>query len=285
MAANVMGMPPEQIASFQYQLEHINDDRRPFLYTVTWTLWFLAVTAICLRFYAQRMVRGTFKPEDGFIALGIVRLATAKYQMKSDGSVAGGDRTGYMLHYWHGCLLHLEFTCAYNTRRGIWLWATLDISQDKYGGCGQGMFCQRNSTTILTIKVLLHLSTALRPRYYVNKMVHSHIFPPNFPSSLLFQGRCLVYSRVRHLLVPYCNIWRHLPMYASQLRLEQEPTGPLYRLREFEYQHRYNQHSHRLHNHGHANANHMEAPAPNDQENRPFLHLLARWNCHSCKYT
>ncbi len=69
-----MDMPPEQIASFQHQQEHINDDRRPLLYSVTWTLWFLAVTTILLRFYAQRMVRSIFKPEDGLIVLGFVRL-------------------------------------------------------------------------------------------------------------------------------------------------------------------------------------------------------------------
>ena len=96
MAANVMNMSPEQTASFQYQQEHISDDLRPVVYAVTWILWCLAVTAIFLRFYAQRMARSNFKPEDSFVVLGLVRWATAKYEMRSDGSSAGWDRTGYM---------------------------------------------------------------------------------------------------------------------------------------------------------------------------------------------
>ncbi|ERF74577.1 hypothetical protein EPUS_00707 [Endocarpon pusillum Z07020] len=72
MAANVMGMSPEQIASFRYQQEHISDDLRPVVYAVTWILWCWAVTATFLRFYAQRMVRSTIKPEDGFVVLGLL---------------------------------------------------------------------------------------------------------------------------------------------------------------------------------------------------------------------
>lgn len=96
MAANVMDMSPEQIASFRYQQEHISDDRRQVIYAVTWILWCLAVTAFFLRFYAQRMERSSFKPEDGFVVLGLVRRATAKYEMRSDDSSAGWDRRGYM---------------------------------------------------------------------------------------------------------------------------------------------------------------------------------------------
>lgn len=96
MAANVMDMSPEQIASFRYQQEHISDDLRPVVYAVTWILWFLAATAICLRLYAQRMERSNFKPQDGLVVLGLVRRGTAKYEMRSDDSSAGWDRTGYM---------------------------------------------------------------------------------------------------------------------------------------------------------------------------------------------
>ncbi len=63
--------------------------------------------------------------------------------MRSDGCVVSRDRTGYLLYYWYGCPLVLEGTWTYNTRRGIWLWPTLDISQGRFGDYSQGMCFRR----------------------------------------------------------------------------------------------------------------------------------------------
>lgn len=73
--ADQTNMPPEQIMSIQYQMEHLGDDRRPVVIGVCWALWSLAVTAVGLRFWAKNIVRSGFKPEDGLILMGLVWLA------------------------------------------------------------------------------------------------------------------------------------------------------------------------------------------------------------------
>lgn len=80
------GMPPmspEQLASIQYQMENLDDDRRPVILGASWALWGLALIALGLRFYAQRMVRNGFKPEDGLILLAIVCYLSLKNYSKN----------------------------------------------------------------------------------------------------------------------------------------------------------------------------------------------------------
>ncbi len=72
MAAPVADMPPALVASLQYQQEHIEDDRTALLIEITWFLWTLAVIAVGLRFYAERMMRNRFKHHDALIILGLV---------------------------------------------------------------------------------------------------------------------------------------------------------------------------------------------------------------------
>lgn len=72
MASLVADMPPELIASLQYQQEHIDEDRTGTLVGVTWSLWTLAVVAVVLRFYAERMMRSPFRYHDMLILLGLV---------------------------------------------------------------------------------------------------------------------------------------------------------------------------------------------------------------------
>jgi hypothetical protein len=71
-AGLVANMTAEQIASFQYQKEHINDDRRPLVMGIQWGLWVLVVVALCLRFYAKSMIRSGLKLEDGLILFAFV---------------------------------------------------------------------------------------------------------------------------------------------------------------------------------------------------------------------
>jgi hypothetical protein len=78
MAGQAVNMPPGQIASIQYQLQHLNDDRRPVVYGACWALWCLAILAIGLRFYAKRIVRSGFKLEDGLLLLSMVWRALRK---------------------------------------------------------------------------------------------------------------------------------------------------------------------------------------------------------------
>jgi hypothetical protein len=72
MAAPVPEMPPEMIASLQYQKEHIHEDRRAELIGVAWLLWTLAAVATGLRFYAERMLRNRVGYHDALILLGLV---------------------------------------------------------------------------------------------------------------------------------------------------------------------------------------------------------------------
>lgn len=65
-------LPPAAVASFQYQKEHINDDRRPLLLAVNWSLYALVLVALSLRIYAKRMIRGKFGLEDAWILLAFV---------------------------------------------------------------------------------------------------------------------------------------------------------------------------------------------------------------------
>jgi hypothetical protein len=64
---------PELEASIKFQLEHWNDDRRPAIITSGWVLYILAVVAVILRFYAKRLIRNSFKAEDGLILAALVR--------------------------------------------------------------------------------------------------------------------------------------------------------------------------------------------------------------------
>jgi hypothetical protein len=73
MAASTTGISPAQFASFQNQLRNFNDDRRPLLLAVSWSVWTFAAVAICLRFYAKRIMLNKFLTEDGLILLGLVR--------------------------------------------------------------------------------------------------------------------------------------------------------------------------------------------------------------------
>jgi len=73
MAAPTTHISPAQLASFQEQQRNFNDDRRPLLIGVTWSVWAFAAVAICLRFYAKRIMRNKFLTEDGLILLGLVR--------------------------------------------------------------------------------------------------------------------------------------------------------------------------------------------------------------------
>jgi hypothetical protein len=72
MADPFTNMPPEQVASIQYQLRHIDDDRRGVIIGACWALWVLAVIAMGFRFYAKCMIRSGFKAEDGMIVLALV---------------------------------------------------------------------------------------------------------------------------------------------------------------------------------------------------------------------
>jgi hypothetical protein len=78
MAGQAMDMPPEQVASIQYQLQHLNDDRRPVVNGACWALWGLAVVAMGLRFYAKRITQSGFKLEDTLLLLGMVCCAPRK---------------------------------------------------------------------------------------------------------------------------------------------------------------------------------------------------------------
>jgi hypothetical protein len=78
MAGQAVNMAPGQIASIQYQLQHLNDDRRPVVNGACWALWCLAILAIGLRFYAKRIVRSGFKLEDGLLLLSMVWRALRK---------------------------------------------------------------------------------------------------------------------------------------------------------------------------------------------------------------
>jgi hypothetical protein len=73
MAASTAGLTPPEITSFQDQQRNFNDDRRPLLLGVSWSMWTFAAVAICLRFYAKRIMRNRFLTEDGLILLGLVR--------------------------------------------------------------------------------------------------------------------------------------------------------------------------------------------------------------------
>lgn len=75
MEASAPEMPPELIASIQYQKEHIHEDRTGEMVGVAWFLWALAVVALGLRFYAERMVRNRFGYHDALILLGLVGSA------------------------------------------------------------------------------------------------------------------------------------------------------------------------------------------------------------------
>lgn len=77
MAAPSADMPPELLAALQYQKEHITDDHRALLIGIAWALWILAVIALVLRFYAERMVRTPFKYHDALIVLGLVGAPVA----------------------------------------------------------------------------------------------------------------------------------------------------------------------------------------------------------------
>jgi hypothetical protein len=72
MTTRVLDESAAQMASFQYQQQHIGDDRRPVLIGVSWSLWALAAVAIGLRFYAKRIMRNKLLLEDGLILLGLV---------------------------------------------------------------------------------------------------------------------------------------------------------------------------------------------------------------------
>jgi hypothetical protein len=72
MADPFANMPPEQIASIRYQLQHIDDDHRGVIIGACWALWALAIIAIGFRFYAKCMIRSGFKAEDGMIMLALV---------------------------------------------------------------------------------------------------------------------------------------------------------------------------------------------------------------------
>jgi hypothetical protein len=87
MAAPTTEMPPELLASLQYQQENIDDDRTSVLIGVCWFLLTLAIVAVGLRFYAERMLRNSFKLQDGLIILGLVRPALWKYLHRADGRV------------------------------------------------------------------------------------------------------------------------------------------------------------------------------------------------------
>jgi hypothetical protein len=65
-------MSPELQASIKYQFEHWGDDRRPAIITSGWVLYILAVVAVILRFYAKRLIRNSFKVEDGLILGALV---------------------------------------------------------------------------------------------------------------------------------------------------------------------------------------------------------------------
>lgn len=67
-------MPPEQIASIQHQLEHIDDNRQAVILGAGWSLWVAAIIAIVLRFYAKSMIRSKFKADDGMILIALVSL-------------------------------------------------------------------------------------------------------------------------------------------------------------------------------------------------------------------
>ena len=65
-------LTPTQLASFQYQQEHITDDCRPLLIGACAGLWAVVALAVCLRFYAKRIVRSKYQHEDGMILIGLV---------------------------------------------------------------------------------------------------------------------------------------------------------------------------------------------------------------------
>lgn len=87
MADPFANMPPEQIASIQYQLANADDDRSGVIYASTWALWFLAFVGILLRFYAKRIVNSGFLWEDGTIlaaflcATGLVIIPPSAHHM------------------------------------------------------------------------------------------------------------------------------------------------------------------------------------------------------------
>ncbi len=72
MAAPSADMSPELLASLQYQKENIDDDRRAMVIGISWALWVLAVVALVLRFYAERMIKNRFKYHDALIIFGLV---------------------------------------------------------------------------------------------------------------------------------------------------------------------------------------------------------------------
>lgn len=67
-----MDLPPEQLASIQYQQENITDSRIPEMIGVAVALWALATVAVAGRFYAERMLRNRFKLHDALIVAGLV---------------------------------------------------------------------------------------------------------------------------------------------------------------------------------------------------------------------
>lgn len=75
MAAPGVTLTPAQLASFKYQQEHITEDRRGVLIGACSALWALALVALCLRFYAKKILRSKYEHDDGLIILGFVWCA------------------------------------------------------------------------------------------------------------------------------------------------------------------------------------------------------------------
>ncbi len=69
-----MDLPPAQLASIQYQQEHITDNRIPEMLGVAVCFWALATVAVTGSFYAERMLRNRFKLHDALIVVGLVWL-------------------------------------------------------------------------------------------------------------------------------------------------------------------------------------------------------------------
>lgn len=134
MASEPTETSPAQVASFEYQQAHINDDLRPVLYAVPWALWSLAAIAVCLRFCGKRLVQSPFLLEDVLILVGLVRHAKPwenQQELMVFCSWLGQDKppVGVLVSR----LSHLlKPTFTHNDRSGIWIWAPLDITTSSY---------------------------------------------------------------------------------------------------------------------------------------------------------
>ena len=77
-------LPPDLLKAFAYQKLHVEDDITARLLGVTWALWILAVVAVGLRLYAERMLRAKLRVHDYLILLGLVWIILAPSIFRAD---------------------------------------------------------------------------------------------------------------------------------------------------------------------------------------------------------